>query len=155
GRGTRLRPLTTLRPKAMCPVDNVPLVDLAIERAASLTSTVAVNVHHGRDLLEPHLDGRVHVSIEAAEALGTAGALGQLREWIAARPVLVVTADAWYAPAVADLHWLADGWDGEHMRLAVVPAGEYRPDFGRSRYAGAALLPWRDVSQLRAEPSGL
>ena len=32
GRGTRLRPLTRLRPKALCPVGNVPLVDLALER---------------------------------------------------------------------------------------------------------------------------
>ena len=32
GRGTRLRPLTRLRPKALCPVGNVPLVDLALDR---------------------------------------------------------------------------------------------------------------------------
>lgn len=30
GAGTRLRPLTSLRPKALCPVGGVPLVDLAL-----------------------------------------------------------------------------------------------------------------------------
>lgn len=32
GAGTRLRPLTTILPKALCPVGNVALVDLAIDR---------------------------------------------------------------------------------------------------------------------------
>jgi hypothetical protein len=32
GLGTRLRPLTDLRPKALCPVGAVPLVDLALDR---------------------------------------------------------------------------------------------------------------------------
>src|SRR5436190_16800082 len=86
GAGTRLRPLTRLRPKALCPVDNVPLVDLAVGRARTVTSAVAVNAHHGRALMEAHLPRRVHLSIEAPEALGTARALGQLRDWMAGRP---------------------------------------------------------------------
>ena len=48
GAGTRLRPLTWLRPKALCPVENVPLVDLTVGWARVITSAVAVNVHHGR-----------------------------------------------------------------------------------------------------------
>ncbi|MDP9006189.1 MAG: sugar phosphate nucleotidyltransferase, partial [Actinomycetota bacterium] len=31
GKGERLRPLTLIRPKALCPVANVALVDLAID----------------------------------------------------------------------------------------------------------------------------
>ena len=34
GHGRRLRPLTRSAPKALCPVGNVPLVDLAMERLA-------------------------------------------------------------------------------------------------------------------------
>ena len=52
GAGARLRPLTRIRPKALCPVANVPLVDGAIDRARHVTPSVAVNVHHGRALLE-------------------------------------------------------------------------------------------------------
>ncbi len=37
GAGTRLRPLTALRPKALCPVGTVPLLDLALARLAPLT----------------------------------------------------------------------------------------------------------------------
>src|SRR5688500_13503964 len=89
GAGTRLRPLTLFRPKALCPVNNVPLVDLAVGRVQAATPSVAVNVHHGRGQLERHLAGRVHLSVEEEEPLGTAGALGRLREWIDGRPVLV------------------------------------------------------------------
>ncbi|MGI8807170.1 MAG: nucleotidyltransferase family protein [Acidimicrobiales bacterium] len=93
GAGTRLRPLTDILPKAMCPVDNVALVDLAIDRVRPLTPLVAVNVHHGRSHLEAHLAGRVHLSMEP-ELLGTAGALGRLRDWIHGRATVVVNADA-------------------------------------------------------------
>ncbi|MGN6693052.1 MAG: sugar phosphate nucleotidyltransferase, partial [Aquihabitans sp.] len=36
GAGTRLRPLTIERPKALCPVADVPLVDLALDRLRPL-----------------------------------------------------------------------------------------------------------------------
>lgn len=148
GAGTRLRPLTLLRPKVLCPVNNVPLVDLAIDRVASATGSVAVNVHHGRELLEHHLAGRVHLSIEADRALGTAGALGALREWIAGRPALVVNGDSW---SPNGLRSFARGWDGERVRLLLAEGGPFTP---ASRVA-AALLPWSEVSRLDAEPSGL
>ena len=151
GVGARLRPLTYVLPKALCPVDNVPLVDLALERARPLTSRLAVNVHHGRALLEANLAGRAHVSVEEPAPLGTAGALGQLRGWIDGRPAVVVNADAWHR---FDLSCLVDGWDGERVRLLVVedPA---RGDFGRWRHCGASLMPWSEVGRLPAVPSGL
>lgn len=96
GAGTRLRPLTEILPKALCPVGNVALVDLAIDRVRPLTPRIAVNVHHGRALLEAHLAGRVHVSVEEPDVLGTAGALGQVRDWIDGRATVVVNADAWH-----------------------------------------------------------
>ncbi len=46
GEGRRLRPLTELRPKALCPVGNVPLLDRALARVAGWPAgprTVAVN----------------------------------------------------------------------------------------------------------------
>jgi NDP-sugar pyrophosphorylase family protein len=58
GGGTRLRPLTSLIPKALCPVNNVPLVDLAFRRVGEVTREIAVNIHHFRELMEEHLAGR-------------------------------------------------------------------------------------------------
>jgi N-acetyl-alpha-D-muramate 1-phosphate uridylyltransferase len=148
GRGTRLRPLTRLRPKALCPVGNVPLVDLAIERVRPAVEAIAVNLHHGRRALDAHLDDDVHRSIEADRPLGTAGALGHLRDWIAGRATLVVNADAW---CPGSLEPFAAGWDGEHVRLLLAGDDELHP---ASRLA-AALMPWRDVEALEAAPSGL
>ena len=154
GAGTRLRPLTRLLPKALCPVGAVALLDLALGRARAVTRAVAVNVHHGRPLMEAHLaatDEAVHVSVEEAEALGTAGALGHLRDWIAGRPVLVVNVDAWHR---ADLAAFAEGWDGERPRLLTV-GDQKRATWGDDAYAGAALLPAAGVERLPATPAGL
>jgi len=148
GRGERLRPLTTLRPKPLCPVAGVPLVDLALARLAGSVDGVAVNVHHGRALMEAHLAGRVHLSAEVEAPLGTAGALGQLRGWLDGRAALVVNSDAW---CPGDVRALADGWDGERIRVLVAGDDELR---SRSNVAGA-LMPWSDVAALPAEPSGL
>ena len=151
GLGTRLRPLTDVRPKALWPVGGVPLVDLAIERVRPWVDEVAVNVHAGREQMEAHLAGRgLHLSIEE-ELLGTAGALGKLRDWIAGRATLVSNADAWHR---FDLGVLVDSWDGERPRLLVV-RDEARGDFGPWRYVGTALLPWADVASLEPVPSGL
>jgi NDP-sugar pyrophosphorylase family protein len=158
GAGTRLRPLTRLLPKALCPVGNRPLVDLALGRVGALgghrvdPSWVAVNAHHLAQALAAHLDGSVHLSIEEPLALGTAGALGALRGWLDGRAVLVTNVDAFLE---ADLGPLLAGWDGERPRLAVVTDG-VRADFGeRWRYTGVALLPWADVRDLEPKPSGL
>lgn len=129
----------------------MPLVDRAIDQVRAVTPHVAVNVHHGRVLLEAHLAGRVHVSVEEPAPLGTAGALVRLRPWLDGRAVLVANADAWHR---IDLARLVDGWDGERVRLLVVddPA---RGDFGRWRFAGASLMSWAEVGALDPGPSGL
>lgn len=151
GAGRRLAPLTLLRPKALCPVGSVPLVDLAIDRLRPHVAQVAVNVHHGRAGLQAHLGDRAHVSVEEPEALGTAGALGRLKGWVDGRPVLLTNADAWLP---ADLGLLITGWDGERIRLLVVD-DPLRGDFGRFRYCGAALFPWSALRDLEPVPSGL
>lgn len=153
GSGTRLRPLTLELPKALCPVGGVPLVDLALERLASLgISSVAVNANAFAEAVTAHVGERAHVSVESGEALGTAGALGALRPWIAGRATVVTNADAYL---VGSLSPVLDGWDGASIRLGVVP-DEVIPDFeGRWRYAGICVLPWADVRALDPVPSGL
>ena len=173
GAGTRLAPLTSLRPKALCPVGGVALLDLALDRlrgtlAGDGPDQLAVNAHHHAGQVLAHVGDRAHVGVEQPRALGTAGALGALRDWIGGRAVLLTNADA-YLPGGLDLpagldlpggRPFTDGWDGERCRLAVVPAGGARADFRLPdgtgvRYVGGALLPWRLVRDLAATPSGL
>lgn len=140
GAGTRLAPLTRLRPKALCPVANRPLVDWALERLSTVTGAVAVNVCHQREQLEAHLAGRVHLSVEQPRPLGTAGALVALRDWIAGRPVVVTNADTWVGVG-ATLRPLLEGWDGLRSRLLVAGDGRFGPEAA----VVAALHPWADV----------
>jgi GTP:adenosylcobinamide-phosphate guanylyltransferase len=164
GAGTRLRPLTDLRPKALCPVGGRPLVDHALDRLAAVAGDgverLAVNAHHHADLLRRHCESRATVSVELPVALGTAGGVAGLRGWLDGRDALVTNADA-YLPGERCLAPLADGWDGARMRLLCVPLpAAARPDFtapdGRGvRYVGACLLPWSAVRGLRAAATGL
>lgn len=154
GAGRRLRPLTGLLPKALCPVGGDPLLDQALARAFSVTAAVAVNAHHRWAQLAAHIGERwpgVHLSVEEPEALGTAGALGHLKGWIAGRPVLVLNADAWHR---ADVGAFVDGWDGRRARLLTV-SDPARGTWGDRRYVGVALLPWEQVRLLPDTPSGL
>ena len=154
GAGTRLRPLTDVRPKPLCPVGDRTLLDLALERVTPHVARTAVNAHHRADQLVAALAGRaVHVSLEQPAALGTAGALGALRDWVDGRPVLVSNADAYYG-AGDPVGELVAGWDGDRPRLLCVRTGA-ASDFGELHYVGTALLPWWSVRDLPAVPSGL
>jgi NDP-sugar pyrophosphorylase family protein len=158
GEGSRLRPLTAIRPKPLCPVDNVALLDSALDEATSLLGRsgpdfVAVNAHHLADQIAAHVEGRTHLSREEPVALGTAGAVGAVREWLDNRHVLVRNADAWRASRT-DATFVAD-WDRNRVRLLVVEDTQ-RADFGgRWRYAGLCLLPAALAQALRVVPSGL
>lgn len=157
GLGTRLRPLTDLRPKALCPVGTVPLLDLALERVEATVGRgadrVAVNAHHHAERIVEHVGGRATVAVEEREPLGTAGAIGNLREWIAGRDTLVVNADAWYAGTLGPLRAATNG-DNDRIPLLVVRDAR-RGDFGEWRFAGASILPWSYASRLPARPAGL
>lgn len=148
GAGTRLRPLTIERPKVLCPVGELALIDHAIDRLRTVTGSVAVNVHETQPTLAEHLDGHAHVSLERGPRLGTAGGVARLAPWIAGRPVVVVNGDTW---CPGGLEALVEEWDGERIRILAAGAGSLGPTV---RVAGA-LMPWTDVRSLRTEPSGL
>jgi N-acetyl-alpha-D-muramate 1-phosphate uridylyltransferase len=164
GEGRRLRPLTAVRPKALCPVGNRPLLDRALDRLDRLglagPARVAVNACYLAAQITSHVDGRVTLSVEPGEPLGTSGGVANLKGWLDGRPVLVGNADAYLSePAVAPVDGLCallDGWDGATVRLLGVPARPGRPaEFGRHRFAGFSLLPWSAVAPLPVAPSDL
>lgn len=151
GSGSRLAPLTALRPKALCPVAGVPLVDHALARVTDVAGEVAVNVHAFPDRMVEHLERHhpdVHVSVEPDEERGTAGAVGFLRPWLDGRDVVVVNGDTWAPGSVAPL---LEGWDGERIRIFAHGSDRFDTTM---RIAGS-VMPWTAASQLSAEPTGL
>ncbi|MFC0003366.1 sugar phosphate nucleotidyltransferase [Micromonospora siamensis] len=160
GEGTRLRPLTERLPKALCPVGNVPLLDRALHRLAGLGLTgpaqVAVNACYLGGQVVDHVGSRAHLSVEPGDPLGTAGGLGNLREWIAGRGVLVGNADAYLAdpqaPPGPDVAALLDGWDGRSVRLLGRPATDPAAPgtFAGHEFVGFSLLPWHRIRELPA-----
>ncbi len=155
GLGTRLRPLTTILPKALAPVGNVALLDRALNRLAAAGFTgprqVAVNAHHFAEMVVDHVGGRAHLSVEADQALGSAGAIGQLKRWIDGRGVLVLNADAYVSAPPGDLNALLDDWDARTVRMLGRKADDGHPPFGGLSFAGASLLAPADAAVLTAE----
>jgi N-acetyl-alpha-D-muramate 1-phosphate uridylyltransferase len=156
GAGKRLRPLTYLRPKPLCPVAATTLLDLALDRVTTAvpSAAIAVNAHHLADQVVAHVGDRAHLSVEQPVALGTAGAVGALRDWLDGRNVLIANGDVCFDVPIA-LTEFVSGWGGDRPRLLVVedPA---RADFeGKWRFAGVSLLPAELAAALKPEPSGL
>jgi NDP-sugar pyrophosphorylase family protein len=77
GKGTRLHPLTSETPKAMAPVLDVPLIDLALARGDGVAwADRVVNISHPSAGLADHLHTiGVAVFDEGAQPLGTAATL--------------------------------------------------------------------------------
>lgn len=177
GEGRRLRPLTELVPKALCPVGNVPLLDRALERLAGLglsgPETTAVNAAYLAAQVVDHVGDRAHLSVEHDGPLGTSGGVARLRHWIDGRGVLIGNADAYLsatasgagatagtttatgpAPGASrdpgkDIAAMLDGWSGDTVRMLTKPCrpGEAGGFSGR-RFAGFSLIPWRYVRDL-------
>ncbi len=100
GLGTRLRPLTLVRPKPLVPVLNRPLLGLILDRLAREGFTrVAVNTHHLPERISAYLDARpyggmdIRVFHEPA-ILGTGGGIKNTASyWDRRFPLLVINAD--------------------------------------------------------------
>ncbi len=152
GEGRRLRPITERLPKALCTVANTSLARWALDSPVAAGMRRAVNAHHHADQVVAQVaDLDVHVNVEQPEALGTAGAVAALAQWLDGAHALVHNADAWVPEPPADF---VTGWDGERPRLLVRRARGVA-DFGSWRFVGVSLLPAAHVARLRAEPSGL
>ena len=85
GMGTRLRPLTSHRPKPLLPVCGVPMLDqsLALARAHG-HAAVLVNAHHLWEQVAAWAEGAgAELQVELPEILGTGGGLKAARSRLA------------------------------------------------------------------------
>ena len=127
GLGTRMRPLTNDRPKALVEVGGRALIDHVLDRLAEAgVGRVVVNVHAFADLLEAHLarrrDLEVVISDERDVLLETGGGLRRARHLLGDAPILVANIDTLWTDA-ALIPNLVAAWDADRMDdlLLVVP----------------------------------
>ena len=126
GLGTRLRPLTDDRPKALIEVAGRSLIDRALDRlAAAGVGRAVVNLHHQAEMLQSHLAGRRDIDIvcsdESGELRDTGGGVAQALALLGPDPFLVVNADALWLDGTRDtLQRLAEAWDGRRMEALML-----------------------------------
>ena len=105
GLGTRMRPLTNDRPKALVQVGGRALVDHMLDRLAEAgVERFVVNAHAFADALISHLDGRPGVVIsderDAELPLETGGGIKRAQHLLGEAPILVANIDS---------VWIEDG----------------------------------------------
>jgi NDP-sugar pyrophosphorylase family protein len=100
GLGTRLRPLTNDKPKALVEVGGMTLLELAIRRLKYFGyDDILVNIHHfGQqivDLLEAkkHFGIRITISDERDQLLDTGGGLKKAADFFGTEPFLLYNTD--------------------------------------------------------------
>jgi MurNAc alpha-1-phosphate uridylyltransferase len=119
GLGTRMRPLTNDRPKALVTVAGRTLIDHVLDRlVAAGVRRAVVNVHAFADRLEAHLSGRTDLEIvisdERRSLLETGGGLKKARSLLGDAPIFVANIDSvWTDPRA--LGRLAEAWDPHRM----------------------------------------
>ncbi|HKZ63592.1 MAG TPA: NDP-sugar synthase [Thermoplasmata archaeon] len=106
GMGTRLRPLTLTRPKALLPLLNRPMILHLFERMPSFVDEVIVAGSHGVDKLRDFFAredvGRPVEIVREKRPLGTGGCLKNLEDRIGGT-FLALNADVVSSVALADL----------------------------------------------------
>lgn len=129
GLGTRMRPLTDDRPKALVEVGGRALMDHMLDRlAAAGVETAVVNVHYFADLMEAHLARRtaaprIVISDERPRALETGGGVKQALPLLPADAFWVANIDSvWTGDEGRALARLAAAWDPARMDVLLLAA---------------------------------
>ena len=127
GLGTRMRPLTDDRPKALVEVGGRALIDHMLDRLAEADVTRAVvNVHAFADRLEAHLRTRsrapsLMISDERTRLLETGGGLKAAAGLLGTAPVFTANIDAvWIERGEPALGALARAFDPERMDACLL-----------------------------------
>lgn len=127
GLGTRMRPLTDMRPKPLIEVGGLTLLDRALQLGREAgAGPVVVNTHYLGAQIRRHLAGQeVQISSEAGAILDTGGGLRKALPLLGAGPVMTLNPDVvWTGPN--PLAALQAAWDETRMDalLALVPLAQ-------------------------------
>lgn len=128
GLGTRMRPLTDDRPKALVEVAGRALIDHVLDRLADAgVEKAVVNVHWFADRLESHLAARgrgpeIVISDERETLLETGGGLKKAAPLLGDDPVFVANIDSVWLDRDDALNQLARLWNPSIMDAALLLA---------------------------------
>lgn len=128
GLGTRMRPLTDDKPKAMVEVSGRPLIDRVLGRLEKAgVSEVVVNVHHHADILEKYLKSRtvpkIVISDERDALLDSGGGVKKALPLLGKEPFFVLNADTiWIENVRPNLPALAAFFDPARMDILLLLA---------------------------------
>lgn len=132
GLGTRMRPLTDDRPKALVEVGGKALIDHMLDRlAAAGVETAVVNVHYFADRLEAHLAARtarglgprIVISDERPQALETGGGVKHALPLLGEGPIWVANIDSvWIEHGASAIDAVARAWDPAVMDVCLMLA---------------------------------
>ncbi len=132
GLGTRMRPLTDDRPKALVEVGGKALIDHMLDRLAQVgVETAVVNVHAFADRLEAHLKARdatgasprIIISDERAEPLETGGGIKRALPLLPKDAFWVANIDSvWIEDDDRALKAVAAAWDPATMDVCLLTA---------------------------------
>jgi MurNAc alpha-1-phosphate uridylyltransferase len=166
GLGTRMKPLTDDRPKALVEVGGRALIDHMLDRLSDAgVERFVVNAHAHADRLIAHLEGRPGVVISDerghAEPLETGGGIKAAQALLGEAPILVANIDSvWIEdaePPARAIAELCSGFDREHAAARLLlarmertsgfdgPGDFYLEQDGRlvgRRAAGATAAPF-------------
>lgn len=121
GKGTRLKPLTDVIPKALVPVDDVPLIQRVMQKIVDSGATrIVVNIHHHARQLENYLSllqmkfssVEILLSDESGNLLDTGGGIKHARELFSdtpSTPVLIHNCDILSNVNLADFYASHEG----------------------------------------------
>ena len=126
GLGTRLRPLTDNRPKALVEIAGRTLLEITLDRLRRFgIREIIINVHHFADQVEQHLRSRtdleVLISDEREALLDSGGGIQNARALLGEAPIFVANIDSlWLEGATPALEGLKRAWNPEVMDMLLL-----------------------------------
>lgn len=126
GLGTRMKPLTDSRPKALIPVAGKALIDHVLDRLRDAgVERAVVNVHHLADQMEAHLAARRDLEIviadERSALLDSGGGIRNAAAHLGRDPIYVANIDSlWIEGATPAMDTLKRAWNPDAMDILML-----------------------------------